>query len=307
MPIYKDYAVSKLRGTLIHRVFNEFRRLKHRVTHRVSDGDKILLQRYAHLHRKPLNFTNPQTFTEKLFCRMISLHHAEHPMVTELSDKYAVRAYVASKVGEQYLVKLLWHGTDVKAIPFDSLPSEYVIKTNHACGQVLVVKGKADRTEIVHTLRHWLKTNFYWAWREHQYFYIKPRILIEEYLRNEDGSGPLNYKFWCFAGVPHVIHISNYTHDTHAFYDTEWNQLDLHYREAVSRPSLAKPINFEQMMRIASQLSEGFDFVRVDLYNTEGKVYFGELTFTPMAGELEFRPESWDLKLGMKWQMSSVH
>lgn len=273
---------------------------------RRSEGEDILLQKYLHLHGKHLNLTNPRKFTEKLFCRMIYLNRKNNHKVTQLSDKYTARAYLSSKVGEEHLVKLLWHGKDANDIPFDSLPAEYVIKTNHGSGQIIVVKGKADRTDITTRLSVWLKSNFYWNNREYQYYHIKPRVMIEEYLRNQDGSGPLDYRFWCFKGIPEVIQVDNRTHDINPFFDTKWNQLDLFYREGASRPAIEKPINLEQMISMASQLSACFDFVRVDLYNIDGKIYFGELTFTPVGGGLKLRPESWDLKLGEKWEMSLV-
>ena len=289
--------------TRIKYVLNKLRNVKRRLMRR-SEGEDILLQRYVRVHGKHLNLTNPQTFTEKLFCRMISLNRRQNPKFTQLTDKYTARAYVGSKVGEQYLVKLLWHGKDPGAIPFDTLPAEYVIKTNHGSGQIIVVKGKADRIDVISRLSGWLKSNYYWSGREYQYYHINPRVMIEEYLKNQDGSGPLDYKFWCFKGIPEVIHVDNHAHDINPFFDTQWNQLDLYYREGASRPAIAKPINFEQMILIASQLSAGFDFVRIDLYNLDGKIYFGEFTFTHTAGHSKLRPESWDLKLGEKWEMS---
>lgn len=302
-----NYVVSKLRGTVSPDVLSALRSLRRQRANRLrrSDGEKILLQRYARVHGKPLDLKNPQTFTEKLFYRMISWNRGHDPIFTKLSDKYAARAYVSSRVGENHLVNLWWHGNDPSAIPFDALPAEYVVKTNHGCGHVILVEGKADRIDIISKLSVWLKSNFYWAHREYQYYHIEPRGMIEEYLRNPDGSGPLNYKFWCFAGMPEVIHVSNYAHDLNSFFDTQWNLLDLYYREGVPRPAIAKPPNFEQMLSIASRLSAGFDFVRVDLYNIAGKTYFGEMTFTPMAGDLRLRPDSWDSKLGEKWTVPS--
>ena len=297
-------VLNKLRGTWIHTVLNKLRSVKRRLMRR-SEGERFLLQRYVRVHGKHLNLTNPQNFTEKLFGRMIALNRRQNSKFTQLSDKFTARAYVGSKVGEQHLVKLLWHGKDPSAIPFDTLPAEYVIKTNHGSGQIIVVKGKADRADIISRLSVWLKSNYYWACREYQYYHIKPRVMIEEYLRNQDGSGPLDYRFWCFKGIPEVIQVDNRAHDINPFFDTKWNQLDLYYREGASRPAIAKPMNFEQMISIASRLSAGFDFVRIDLYNMDGKIYFGEFTLTPTAGELKLRPESWDLKLGEKWEMSS--
>jgi hypothetical protein len=212
---------------------------------------------------------------------------------------------VASKVGEEYLIKLLWHGEDPHAIPFDSLPTEYVIKSNHACRQVIVVKGDADRTAIRRRVSGWLKTNYYWVNREHQYYHIKPRVLIEDYLKSWDGGWPLDYKVWCFGGQPEFVKLANHTRKLHSFYDRDWNLLDLSYREGQSRSHVPKPMNLDEMISVASRLSAPFDFVRVDLYNIDGKIYFGELTFTPTAGGIKFRPESWDVKLGEQWKVSS--
>ena len=289
--------------TRIKYALNKLRSVKRRLMRR-SEGEDILLKRYVRVHGKQLNLTNPQNFTEKLFCRMISLNRGHNPIFTQLADKYTARAYVSNKVGEQHLVKVLWHGTDPSAIPFDTLPAEYVIKTNHGSSNIIVVKGKPDRIDVISRLSGWLNSNYYWSYREYHYYHIKPRVMIEEYLRNQDGSGPLDYRFWCFNGIPEVIQVDNRAHDINPFFDTQWNQLDLYYREGISRPAIARPINFEQMISIASRLSAGFDFVRIDLYNLNGKIYFGEATFTPTAGELKIRPESWDLKLGEKWEMS---
>ena len=292
----------RLRGTWLHDVFRKLWNLKRRAMRRI-DGERVLLQQYFRKKGKPLNLANPETFSEKLYCRMISWNQGHDPIFTRLADKYAARAYVATKVGEEHLVRLLWHGTDARAIPFGALPEEYVIKTNHGSGQIIVVKGKVDRGEIIRRLSTWLKTNYYWGGREHQYYDIEPRIMIEEYLRNRDESGPLDYRFWCFGGVPEVIQVDNRAHDINPFFDAGWNLLDLYYRDGVARPAIQKPIGFEQMLHIASKLSADFDFVRVDLYNVDGRICFGEFTFTP-AGSLKLRPEGWDEKLGKKWLMS---
>ena len=293
---------DKLRGTWVHQIFGKLRMIKRHLMRR-SEGEAFLLKRYARLHGKALNLASPQRFTEKLFRRMIAVNRGENPDFTPLADKYSVREYVASKVGEEYLIKLLWHGEDPSAIPFDSLPTEYVIKSNHACHQVIVVKGEVDRSDIRNRVAGWLKTNFYWANREYQYYDIKPMVLIEEFLSSQDGECPLDYRFWCFGGHPEVIQMGNHARDNiNSFFDTEWNMLDLYYREEALRPHLPKPRNFDEMKSIASRLSAPFDFVRVDLYNTDGKIYFGELTFTPAAGGIKLRPESWDLRLGEKWR-----
>ncbi|HSA86356.1 MAG TPA: ATP-grasp fold amidoligase family protein, partial [Nitrospira sp.] len=272
---------------------------------RRSEGETFLLRRYFRIHGKPFNHANPRAFTEKLFWRMISWNRGNMPSrFTQLADKYAVRAHVADMVGEEYLIKLLWHGDNPSAIPFDRLPAEYVIKPSHAAGQVIIVKGHADRDEIIRTVSGWLAENYYWHGREYQYYGIKPRIMIEEYLKNVDGSPPLDYKFYCFNGMPDQIIVRNHTHDIHPIFDTAWNLLELVVSNCTARPLVPKPVNLDEMLALATKLSSGFGFVRVDLYNVKGRVYFGELTFTPAAGILKYTPESWDLRHGEKWDLS---
>ena len=298
----RDRIAKVVRGTWAHILFDVARNVKKQLLRR-SEGRRILLERFEHIQGRRLDTTNPQSFSEKLYCRMVTLNQEPNPRFTEVSDKFSARAYVASKAGDQHLVKLLWHGEDPGTIPFDSLPAEYVIKTNHGSAQVIVVKGHADREEIANKLAVWLKRNYYWAAREGQYYDIKPRIMIEEYLSNQDGSGPLDYRFWCFGGVPEVIQVDNHAHDINPFFDSQWNQQDLYYREHAVRPLVEKPKNFEQMLNLATRLSAGFGFVRIDLYNIDGNIFFGEFTLTPTSGHLKLRPESWDRKLGEKWDM----
>jgi hypothetical protein len=272
---------------------------------RRAEGEAILLRRYARLHGKPLNLTSPQTYTEKLFWRMITWNRGDMPpRFTELTDKYAVRAHVARVVGEQYLPQLLWHGTDLQAIPFDRLPAQYVIKSNHAAGQVLVVNGPADRAAIIRTASGWLASNYYWHDREFQYYGIPPRILVEAYLHDHDGTPPFDYKIHCFNGVPEHILVRNHTHDICPYFDTTWHQLAFSDKVDAIQPWVPKPANLDEMLALAATLSAGFGYVRVDLYNVQGRVYFGEFTFTPAAGFLKYRPESWDLKHGEKWDLS---
>ncbi len=298
-------GITGLRGMLRDTwLVDQYRTVKRRMMRR-SEGELFLLRRYSRIHGKPLNLTNPQAFTEKLFWRMITWNRGDMPpRFTQLADKYAARAHVASMVGEKHLIKLLWHGDDPRAIPFDRLPAKYVIKPSHAAGQVIIVKGHADRDEIIRTASGWLASNYYWHGRESQYYGIPPRIVIEEYLTNEDGSPPLDYKFYCFNGVPDQIIVRNHTHNIHPIFDTTWTLLDLVVSNCTERPWVPKPANLEEMLVLAAKLSAGFGFVRIDLYNVNGRVYFGEFTFTPAAGIIKYAPESWDLAHGKKWDLS---
>lgn len=302
-PAWRMVLRAKLQNTWLADQYRKGCNFKRQVMRR-SEGEAILLQSYLRIHGKPLNLTNPQAFTEKLFWRMIMWNRGHMPArFTRLTDKYAVRSHVASTVGEKHLIKLLWHGDDPHAIPFDRLPEKYVIKSTHACEQVIIVQGHVNRRAIIQTVSSWLVKNYYWSGREYQYYDIKPRIVIEEYLRDQDGNPPLDYKFYCFNGVPDLIIVRNHTHDIHPIFDTSWNLLDLVLSNCTVRPLIPKPVNLEEMLGIAARLSAGFGFVRVDLYNVNGRAYFGELTFTPAAGNFKYSPESWDLKHGEKWEL----
>jgi hypothetical protein len=278
------------------------RRLKRQLMRR-SEGESLLLERFAGHFGRPLDLNAPNTFTEKLFSRMVLWNRRMDPQFTRLADKFAVRSHVADTLGEDYLPTLLWHGTDPEQIPFEALPDRYVVKTNHGSGQVIRVAGKVDRADVARRLSDWLASNYYWRFREYQYYGIPPRVLVEEYLEGAGGREALAYRFWCFGGVPRFLSIGNYARSMCPFYDTSWNKLAIKHKPDANRPSIDKPPNFDQMVDAATRLSREFDFVRVDLYNIDGRVVFGELTFTPAAGMFRFTPVDWDRWIGEMWTL----
>lgn len=267
------------------------------------DGERILKDTYRTKFGGEVNINNPKNFSEHLFARMIIINRHGNKKFTELADKYLVRKYVSDKIGDEYLVKLVWIGDNPEDIPFDSLPEKCVIKTNHGSGGNIVVDSNSDRFEVKRKLRAWLKENYYWRQREYHYYDIPRKILAEEFINDNEVNGPFDYRFWCFNGKAEVIQVDNHTHDINPFFDTKWNKLDMAYRDEFKDCEIKKPKNFEKMLEIASILSADFDFVRVDLYNIHGKIYFGELTFTPAAGNLVFKPSHWDAILGQKWSI----
>ena len=282
-------------------------KLKTAIRHlfRRRDGERLLKSRYQSIFHSNLNTKNPQTFSEKLFCRMIQLNRDGNANFSRLADKYLVRNYVAEKIGDKYLVKLLWHGSNPENIPFDALPTNCIAKTNHGSGQNIVLKSGFNRGDVVCKLKSWLSDNYYWAQREYQYYEIPPKILIEEFIDDECEDGPLDYRFWCFNGKPEIIQVDNHSHSINPFYDLKWKKLALSFLPKFIDCEIEVPINLTEMIAVASKLSEDIDFVRVDLYNIQGKIYFGEMTFSPMAGNLEFQPEHWDTTLGEKWDFKS--
>jgi hypothetical protein len=158
-----------------------------------------------------------------------------------------------------------------------------------------------DPPAVIKTLDRWLAQNFYWTQREYQYFNIKPRILIEPFLDDGQPDGPLDYRFWCFGGTVEMVQVDNHSHAINPFYTPDWKPLDVHTRDRFKAFDAERPANLGEMLRIATLLSSGFDFVRVDLYNTKEGLRFGEMTFTPGGGAFAFKPAEWERRLGEKW------
>jgi hypothetical protein len=274
--------------------------VKHRY-YRQSDGEVILKNRYRNIFSKELDTHTPASFTEKLFCKMLALNRKNDPLLTRLVDKHLAREWVEEKIGPGHLIELYWQGDNPRHIPFETLPSKCVFKTNHGSGQVIVKNGEIDREDVCKKLRGWLRENYYWVARENQYYKVAPTILIEEFLSDGTPDGPLDYRFWCFGGKVCVIQVDNHSHSINPFYDLDWNLLDLSYRANMKAAAIHRPENFTAMIGIAETLAHDFDFVRVDLYNIAGRILFGEMTFTPVAGNIKFTPTSWDLRLGAQW------
>ena len=266
---------------------------------RIPVGEIRLRRRYAAFFARRYG-SEPELFTEKLFKRMIALNRRRNPLMTRLADKFRARAWVADRIGECHLPQLFWHGASAAALPFEQLPDRCVIKTNHGSGQVIVKDGRLDEVSAKARLNAWLADNYYWRMQERQYLEIEPHILVEEFLEGGD-DGPLDYRFWCFDGQVAAIQVDNHSHSICPFYDVAWQRLDLGYRTGMKDVEIDQPAGLEQMLAIASTLSSGLAFVRVDLYNIAGRILFGEMTFTPAAGQMHL-PRAWDERLGALWK-----
>jgi TupA-like ATPgrasp len=289
---------------------NKLRMLKRHLVQRYGlfrrwDDKRSLIHRYRNTFGRDLDLVNPQTFTEKLFHQMINVSKYGNPLFTRVADKYLVRDYVHQKLGSSYLVKLLWSGVNPSDIPFDSLPDRYVIKTNNGSGKNIFVKGSIDRRSVTETLHTWLTQNYHSVSRECHYLKIEPRVIVEEFMDDGSDGFPIDYRFWCFGGRPEMIQIDNNDHSIDLFYDIDWNRLQLRHRDDNIECDIPRPDNFEEMLLVASKLASDFAFVRVDLYNLRGRIKFGELTLHPRAGDIQFKPGSWDALLGQKWVISS--
>lgn len=263
----------------------------------LSDKNYIILSSFLKTKKIP-NIKKPETFYDKIQYLKINNKFEGYE---NFVDKYKVRKYIEEKIGGMYLIPLIGVYRDVNEINFDYLPKQFVLKANHSSGQNIVCRDKdsIDIDKIKKKLHRWINENFYYKLREIQYRNIKPLILCEKYL--EDSSGELmDYKFFCFNGKPKFVQVdvSRFSNHKRNFYNLEWKKLDWKCKHDTCKEGLEQPINFEKMIEVASKLSEDFPFVRVDLYNVNGKVYFGELTFTPGAGIELYEPKEVNKLLG---------
>ncbi|WP_281542522.1 ATP-grasp fold amidoligase family protein [Maribacter aestuarii] len=233
------------------------------------------------------------------------------PIYTKLVDKFAVREYVTTKIGGQYLNTLYGVYENVEAIDFENLPASFVLKGTHGADMILICRDKSqfDIANAKQTMNKWLKTNFYERWGEHAYKNVPPRIICEQYLENENESAVVDYKFHCFHGEPKHIQIDRdrFINHTLNFYDHDWNRLPFGLWYPQSDEDLPKPKNLEVMVELARTLSNEFKFVRVDFYNVDGKIYFGEMTFYPCNGFGVFYPEEKDFEFGSWVELNINH
>ncbi len=242
---------------------------------------------------------NPTTFNEKL--QWLKLYY-KNPLLTLCADKYKVRDYVKKIIGKKYLTNLLGVYNNENKINFNKLPNKFILKINHGSGQNIICKNKLKLNEkdVKNKLKEWIKSssNHYYFSYEWGYKNIKPKIICEEYL----GDNLLDYKIFCFSGKPICIgvDVGRFTNHRRNFYDLNWNYLNI---EKFAYPkddsfNIPKPPNLNEMLVVAKKLSSKFPFVRVDLYSTKGKTYFGEMTFYPGAGLDPFKPVEWDYEFG---------
>lgn len=251
------------------------------------------------------NLLYPKTINEKILYRML---FDRRRILTQLEDKYAVRDFVKQKIGEHVLPK--WHcvTTNPSTIPFDDLPDKFVVKPTHGSGWVRIVPNKAllNRQELIDTCRYWLNQNYYDMTREWAYKHIEPRIVVEELISDGTGPVPRDYRLFVFDGRVALIRVDVRTPQDLRWnhYDRSWNKLNVPCRFKNIEGEVTRPKHLDDMVRYAEMLGEDLDFVRVDLYHTQDKVFFGEATMIPMGGIMVAYPHEFNLYLGSLWKLS---
>jgi hypothetical protein len=276
------------------------------------------LAKHALFHGELTTLRRPRTWSQLLAAKNLE---RQSELVHRTSDKYDVRAYVAEKVGEEYLIPLYALLTDAADLDFDALPGPCVIKGTHGCDMTILLPdpATADRARIRDTVRRWLRTDFYrHGWRESPYRGLRPRAVIERFIGTPGGRGtvadgvggageitaPTDYKFFMFGGEPGMVVVDQdrFTGHTSTLLSPEWREFAVSGRFAFAERLPEKPANYGEMIEVARALSKDFPFVRIDLYNVDEKIFFGEITHNPGGGLVRLRPREFDLALGELWR-----
>lgn len=254
---------------------------------KMSDGE-FLKRKFKVIMGKTLDLENPKTFNEKLQWLKINFRKDE---MTTVVDKYAVREYIKEVLGEEYLIPLIGVWDSVEDIDFDALPPKFAMKCNHNSGLGMCIckdKSKLDIKKVKGKLKKGLKQDYYLLGREWPYKNVKRKIICEKFMTDVTG-GLVDYKFFCFNGAVDSVMVCLDRHlgDTKFyFFDECWNlkRYNVRGKNAPEGFSVPKPSCMDEMFSIARKLSKGYPFVRVDLYECDGQIYFGELTFFPDSG-----------------------
>lgn len=265
--------------------------------------DKVYLHiKYYCRMGKRLNLKNPQTFNEKL--QWLKLY-GRRPIDTVLSDKYAVKEYIAKIIGSQYVIPLFGVWDRFEDIDFDKLPDQFVLKCTHDSGGIIICKDKSklDKEAARKKLNKSLKTDYYVFSREHAYKNIPRRIIAEQYMEDKTQLELVDYKVHCFNGEPKFVLICQSRFSDGGlredFYTTEWEHMDIcRPRHPNADERVPKPKELEEIFQLSSKLAEKMPFVRTDFYIINGKIFFGEITYSPAAGMTPFEPEEWDYTFG---------
>lgn len=247
-----------------------------------------------------LNLKNPRTYNEKVNWLKIFYRDA---LLSKLADKYEVKDYVQQIIGEKYIIRTYGVWNSFNDINFNTLPSQFVLKTTHDSGGVVICKDKSkfDIIKAKKIINQHLRTNLYLKFRERIYKDITPRIIAEELLIDKKMNELKDYKFFCFNGKPKVMYIASGRQDKKIkfdFYDINFKHLDIVQNYPQNGDIYEKPKNYDLMLELARKLSIGLPHVRVDFYNIDGKIYFGEYTFFHHGGLKPFHPTKWDMEFG---------
>ncbi|MFC4943302.1 ATP-grasp fold amidoligase family protein [Pseudonocardia sp. GCM10023141] len=246
---------------------------------------------------------HPRTWSQLLAAKNLQ---DPDEVVHTTTDKYAVRAYVADRIGDKYLIPLLQVVDRADDLDFDALTRPCVIKGTHGCDMTLLIRDvqSMQRWKVRATVRKWLDTDFYEAgWRERPYRGLPRRAVVEEFI-GDGVTAPTDYKFFMFHGRPAMVVVDQdrFTAHTSTMLSVDWKPFKITGRFAGAATLPEQPADYAEMLAVAQKLSSEFEFVRIDLYNVDGRIYFGEITHNPGGGMVRLQPRDFDLALGDLWR-----
>jgi len=275
----------------------------------LSDEMFIKIKYYHHFKKFP-NLKNPKTYNEKL--QWLKLHD-RRPEYISMVDKYEAKEFISSLIGDEYIIPSygVWDSFD--DIDFDMLPDQFVLKTTHDCGGVVICKDKKsfNREDAKRFLKAHMSFNYYYEGREWPYKNVKPRILAEMFMENLSSGDLKDYKVFAFDGRAKALFVASDRQNANEetkfdFFDMEFNHLNIRNGHPNSKTLCDKPKSLEKMKEIAEKISKGYPHIRVDFYEVNGQLFVGELTLFHFSGFVPFEPDSWDHEFG-SWIKLPVH
>lgn len=269
---------------------------------------KISVVQYLLKNNTKPNINIPKEYTEKTLWLKLNFYTESYGKYV---DKFEVRNYVEKIIGKKYLNEMFGIYESVSEINFGILPNQFVLKGTHGSGYNIIVKNKNEINikKTKNKLNKFLSDKYYAKFCELIYKNITPRILIEKYISEIDNESLIDYKFHCFNGEPKYVYLQKNKSENiqKCFYDMQWNKiLPEKYISAFYESDFQKPENFDEMIEVAKKLSQGFIFLRVDLYSIENKIIFGELTFFSNAGLIRSSIERFNKEFGELMQLPNV-
>lgn len=247
------------------------------------------------------NLDEPLTFNEKIQWLKINDRRESYALMV---DKFEAKEYVAKKIGKEYIIPTIGIYEKFNDIDFDKLPDRFVIKCTHDSGGIVICRNKDNfNIELARkTINKYLRRRYYYIHREWPYKNVRPRIIVEKYIENKNSEPLVDYKLFCFNGSPEIILVCSerFSNDglKETWFSGNWELLPIIEGGHNIDPTVKKPLKLEEMKKLAGIIAKDMTFLRVDFYEIDGRILFGELTFSPCAGYERFSPESWDRRLG---------
>lgn len=292
---------KKLKRILLDKDHRFLAMAKRGLFNRMSD-EKYLRKMFRAYMGYDLDLDDPKTFNEKL--QWLKLHDRK-PIYTKMVDKYEVKKLISEKIGKEYIIPTLGVYKSADEIDFNKLPEKFVLKCTHDSHGLVICKDKSklDINAAKKKLDKALKSNYYYKFREWPYKNVKPRIIAEKYMEDKLTGELRDYKFFAFNGCVKALYIASERQSAGAetkfdFFDTDFNHLPFKNGHPNAKVPPEKPKGFKEMIRLAEKLSVGIPHVRVDFYEINGRIYFGELTFFHWSGMKKFEPKKWDRIFG---------